>query len=849
MAKSFFNSLGHKSKHSTLQDFDLDLDLDLNLSDTEAPPSYDLAVVPNELELPSNEIHEIGSSGLALHPIIEDEQENEAEADPAPMPTPYMSSLPAHNQALPKHPAELESDAAPEESLDFMVPLGTIHPVSLIDTGFNAALARPALQLHTTGLEEFRREQKRRSKGQVAPSTSVRSTASTNSTSSTNTTDTTFSKESYNISPISTYSDQWASVPVFDSDFNSSENGFGSPGGLLRTNSFAISRKAPAAKGWGSLDEKADLSYDSHPQDFPTDFPVLGALPSGNTFHNPLALDQPIFTLNDSSLPTDFDLESNLALTNNNAVMPSSMTSTLPHPTVSSYNAQSLIGTIWSTLRLHIANSMSKLDHVTKNPLVTQLKSLTSETIAVKGLDTLVDIIEGRQPSVLLDTLCFVHMGYCFSFIIHEHDAANRSAELFGQAMAYSSLFSREDRQFYIQIVKAIWKPANMTDVGVVSILRAKASASVSRSPSIKGKEPGFVATHRSDADSLVSAAKYFLDQLELATLRVVDDVVIQTSQLYMEHFTMSMNIDSLPVAAADLILKKNFCQYTHCGPFAAGLNNLIQRINSEFISARRLELELIEIGKMSLPPHVYYDGYIRYVRDQIQPLYPGNATGEDIRSTYYRHGVELLKTTIAPPSQLTTPQPMQDNGVSDTVMQYALDDEFAFLNDTTETEPFDFGGNIPFGAEQNLELLDLSNAVDPGTLHPQPLPTPADTSSARETPMTANSPSVPATAPAASSSSASASASTAKVKSDIGCTLCSYTPKGDPRWFSCSLSKHMRLQHSTKPPIIYRCQYPGCTSQYKNRPDNLRQHQIEKGHFPDGQKIGKRPIKRRKVD
>jgi hypothetical protein len=245
---------------------------------------------------------------------------------------------------------------------------------------------------------------------------------------------------------------------------------------------------------------------------------------------------------------------------------------------------------------------MSKLDHVTKNPLITQLKSLTNETIAVKGLDTLVDIIEGRQPSGLLDTLCFVHMGYCFSFIIHEHDAANRSAELFGQAMSYSSLFSREDRQLYIQIVKAIWKPANMTDAGVVSILRAKASASVSRSPSIEGKEPGFAATHRSDADSLVSVAKYFLDQLELATLRVVDDVVIQTSQLYMEHFTMSMNIDSLPVAAADLILKKNFSHYTHCGPFAASLNNLIQRINSEFISARRLELELIEIGKVSKP-------------------------------------------------------------------------------------------------------------------------------------------------------------------------------------------------------------------------------------------------------
>jgi hypothetical protein len=598
MAKNFFNSLGHKSKHATLPDFDLDLDL----GDPEAPPSYDLAVSPNELELPSNEIHEIGSSGLALHPIIEDEHESEAEPDLAPIPTPYMSSLPAQNRALPNHPAELESDAAPGEPFDFMFPPGTVHPVSLTDTGCNTALARPTLQLQIAGLEDYRREQKRRSKGQVAPSTSVRSTASTNSTSSTNTTDTTFSKESYNISPISTYSaDQWASAPVFDSDFSSSENGFGGPGGLLRTNSFAISRKAPAAKGWGSLDEKADSPYDSHPREFPTDFPILGALPSSNTFHDPPALDQPVFTLNDSSLPADFDLESNLALTNNNAVMSPSMTSTLPQPTVSSYhNPRSLIGTIWSTLRVHVADSLSKLDHITKNPLVTQLKSLPTETIAANGLQILVDIIEGREPSVPINILCFVHLGYCFSLVAHEQDAANRSAELFGQAMSYSTLFPREDRQMYIQVAKALWKPAAMTDADVVNIVRAKTSSSVSRSSNLKGKEHEFSNMHEPDADSLVFAAKYFLDQLELATLNVVDDAAINTSQLYMDHLTMGMHIDSQQAAIASLILKNNFQYYTHYGPFATGLNSLVQRINSDIISARRLELQLIEIGKVS---------------------------------------------------------------------------------------------------------------------------------------------------------------------------------------------------------------------------------------------------------
>ncbi|KAG8667223.1 hypothetical protein FPOAC2_12380 [Fusarium poae] len=839
MAKSFFNSLGHKSKHSTLPDFDLDLDL----GDPEAPPSYDLAVAPNELELPSNEIHEIGSSGLALHSIIEDDHENEAEPDLAPMPTPYISLLPIQNRALPNHPAELESDAAPGEPFEFMFPPGTVHPVSLTDTGCNTNLGRPTLQLHTTGLEEYRREQKRRSKGQVAPSTSVRSTASTNSTSSTNTTDTTFSKESYNISPISTYSDQWASAPVFGSDIRLSENGFESPGGLLRANSFAISRKAPAAKGWESLDKKADSSYDSHPRECPTDFPLMGALPSDNTFRDPLALVQPVFTLNDSSLPADFDLASNLALTNDHAVMSPPMNSTLPQPTSSSYhNPRSLISTIWSTLKLHVADSMSKLDHITKNPLVTQLKSLSAETIAANGLRILANIIEGRQPTVPIDILCFVHLGYCFSLIAHEQDATNRSAELFCQAMSYSTSFPRDDRRMYIQTVKALWKPAAISDADVVNIVRAKTSSSMSRSLSLKGKEHEFSNMHQSDADSLVFSAKYFLDQLELATLNVVDDAVIHTSQLYMEHFTMGMHIDS---QQASLTLKDKFQFYSHYGHFATALNNLIQRVNSEFLSARRLELHLIEIGKMSLPSHVYFDGYIRYVRNQMDPLYFKNATRGNLRSAYHSHGVELIKTIMIPPLQPMNTQQVQDNelpnGLPDSVMKYAFDEDLDFFNNPTASETFDFGENLPFDAGQPLDYVGLSSSINTSTLNPQPLPTPADTSSVQATPTAANSPPTPA--PTAFS------ASTAKIKSDTGCTLCNYTPKGDPRWFSCSLSKHMRLQHSTKPPIIYRCQYPGCTSQYKNRPDNLRQHQIEKGHFTDGQDSGKRSNKRRKVE
>jgi hypothetical protein len=103
---------------------------------------------------------------------------------------------------------------------------------------------------------------------------------------------------------------------------------------------------------------------------------------------------------------------------------------------------------------------------------------------------------------------------------------------------------------------------------------------------------------------------------------------------------------------------------------------------------------------------------------------------------------------------------------------------------------------------------------------------------------------------PAGSQQAASAAAdasSGSKIESNTTCSLCGYRPKGDPRWFGGSMAKHMKLQHATTPPKIYRCPYPGCTSQFQKRPDNLRQHQIEKGHFMDGQSESSTRVSKRK--
>jgi hypothetical protein len=50
-------------------------------------------------------------------------------------------------------------------------------------------------------------------------------------------------------------------------------------------------------------------------------------------------------------------------------------------------------------------------------------------------------------------------------------------------------------------------------------------------------------------------------------------------------------------------------------------------------------------------------------------------------------------------------------------------------------------------------------------------------------------------------------------------------------------MDKHIKNQHSNSSKI-FKCDYPGCKSEFKNRQDNLKAHKKEKGHWTesDGQ-------------
>jgi hypothetical protein len=222
------------------------------------------------------------------------------------------------------------------------------------------------------------------------------------------------------------------------------------------------------------------------------------------------------------------------------------------------------------------------------------------------------------------------------------------------------------------------------------------------------------------------------------------------------------------------------------------------------------------------ISPSDFFNDYVPYIRRQMDNLYRQQSPGFTPRSTYSCHAIDLIQTIIA---TLDAPVIPTTSAAGDT--SAALEDFINSLNT-------DFEGPI--------ELLGPEDLLSTGD-HMTPIPN-IGISSAHDAQHTASesahhSSHSPAPQPGSSNQ---------KIESNDCCNLCGYRPKGDPQWFKGSMAKHKKLQHATTPPKIYRCPFPGCTSQYKNRPDNLRQHQIDKGHFVEDE-ASRRPGKRKKVN
>ncbi|KAI0159267.1 hypothetical protein BJ166DRAFT_593459 [Pestalotiopsis sp. NC0098] len=609
-----------------------------------------------------------------------------------------------------------------------------------------------------------------------------------------------------------------------------------------------------------------------------------GDIPLGMGLEKDWAHDPLLFSFGPKenySWSSTVDTEVNVVFTENDA-NPDNGTETF------SSDTKTLITDTWHTLQQHMSYSLPNIRAMDNN-LARRLRGLSAKDITLKGLAALKSILSNVDPADPLDYLCFIHVIYAFTIVIHEEEATLHMSRLFKQALAYRNFVSASDCSEYAAIVTAIWEPINSEETRSV----------LGRSSNAKGKGPELRVNSSIpfSLDPLVEVAQNFLDDLENAMSTGVNSsqsLDVMTSELYSTHVAETgPRMEPIPDAFRITVNYVVQMLSQHFGPHSSSLaprlRSIGQKVSNGLItSVRRMELELLQTGKAVLNSPELFDEYIPEVRRLCDPLYDQQSS--NTRTQYHRLATALAETLIrnidSPNNLLPNIDPstaieenvldytFQGDPLADFLQNFDKDfdgtdfvvDDFLHpaLEDNnnnamvhsvgqmsgssetpdkpTHSNPNDTPKDAPgreVGAESKISH-DISSVVEEEYM-PQPaksriLPT-LSISNSEDTEHT----------PAA----AEAGPSEQKAEADDCCEICGYRPKGDPQWFKGSMAKHKKLQHSTEPPKIYRCSFPGCTSAYKNRPDNLRQHQIEKNHFVEGEGKGKqkRPGKRKKMD
>lgn len=368
-----------------------------------------------------------------------------------------------------------------------------------------------------------------------------------------------------------------------------------------------------------------------------------------------------------------------------------------------------------------------------------------------------------------------------------------------------------------------------------------------------------------------------------------------QPSALADQHYKDSLAAGAnSPFAITTRFIIENIFshQYSHFPGSELGMKQLIGQVNSGGVgTVRRLELELMQAGKVRkreshffiskkkstcmhgltrvanmqtyLPSDVFFDEFIAVVRENTDQLYAQRPFSNS-RSTYHRCGVQVMKSLISEPGRSSAVVPVR-TGVESSGLSTETLDAIMGVN----FDGFDFESMVNLNPDADGDMPESASAVGaplmgaaewtsgPTTVEsvafaatpaaPLGLGTDTTMQLMEEDPLMPPNASAPSKPEPTATAPPPATASTAKVESDSCCEICGYRPKGDPRWFVGSMAKHMKTIHSENPQI-FRCPYPGCTSQYSKRADNLRQHQIEKGHFVDGEgNQGRRPRKRKR--
>ncbi|TLD31204.1 hypothetical protein PspLS_02822 [Pyricularia sp. CBS 133598] len=866
-AKNFFSSLGHKGRKNGATGLPTDFgdDDDESLMFPVAPPRYNMLEVDQTYgyELSGNAIVEIDSTEVA--PLLPPSPPTPAVVDP---------------QVLLLPEVDTRMLVAPDPSMQWRHGIASA-PQPIFAEQVPSSEERPPLQVNTFGIEQHLQSIRFRPKPRpnptpasrskdLSPSSSVRSTNSTTSTASdvshTSSTSATSNVSSL-VSPISAFSHTSLVDGEFAKHLASPEDVLMGQDELL-LDQRQFDQHDVSTSIFDSICPPAELlhgMFTELPADFPppkmdpTNLPTSSLLFDFDTTTYPVGAT----CANDLLLTQDTNFDPSLDMASHSKTQ--SPVSVEAEVKMAQSATEAFVSSTWDTLLEHIASSKAKVQNVNGNPLADKLRSLAPMTIARDGFSALRSLLEGCPPTSPIKILCLVHVVYALSLVVYGDDhLSHRSRELYVESLVYARLIG--DIQVEA-LMTAIWQPVKFSISEISQGLRREYK-SLHRSPSQKGKEcPIDVKSHVAySQDPLLCTARDFLDELECSA--ILKPSPKPSHLLTLTLYSKQLGIDSQGTSSTSFVtvartvivqLAKNF---TGHGDLLLGLQDIHKRLSFGSISSiRRLEIELLHTGKNCLPTRTYFGKYTKATGQACDLMYH-QFIGSSANRTVY-HGLDLgfLEMTVealdrSGPDGMKTVLPTSPLG-GDNEGDALFDDFINAMTPSLMGTMADKGISMQINPEMAVEdssKLELGSPYGSSTGEASDVVAARSVGFEKSLALTSGELSAQpggsfsgSTTPSSTSTSGGSTAQ-GKTEANSCCELCGYRPKGDPQWFKGSMAKHMKLQHSAQPPKIYKCPYPGCNSAYKNRPDNLRQHQIEKGHFVEGEEPNRRPSKRKKM-
>ncbi|PVH84985.1 hypothetical protein DL98DRAFT_584044 [Cadophora sp. DSE1049] len=491
------------------------------------------------------------------------------------------------------------------------------------------------------------------------------------------------------------------------------------------------------------------------------------------------------------------------------------------------HDASSLVQSFSESLNAHIQHTKSALQMLPQTSTTLELMSMSRTSIVSIGLEVLTGILEGRNPTAIVQLFAFTHIAFALEIATDDDEAKIHTQEWFQDSLQWATgLRGERQQKGYEKVARAIWQPLE----------------------TLVDYEPSN-ALQSSKENSLFATCKHFLDIFES-----LDSSKTNLSMVSPQfNFAQASFEYKAKTRVIDELIKKPRIE-----AFIEDVVNVEKRLHqSQITSIRDLELELICAGKLASQSDTAYSRFLQHVTALCDALYAEEPSIMS-RTRYHIRDISRLKQLMpdenydeeaghndfSQAEEQTTHQ-LHLHDDDDNLLLLDLDFESSF----EETTTIDKHHDVAVFSRDCDEMLRFTHGSQTRVhmeshqpFTPDPL-TQRNTQNHRCQPLQPPSitlhPPTPPQIPIFSSTSSSTSISPSPANSNTPTTSnsssshrchCGYIPTGEEKWKASNLRRHKRIQHAAESKV-YVCRWRGCKSSF-TRSDNLRCHIREKGHY-----------------